>query len=302
MLRKIKKITKETPLIGRGINSFTSDNPEENAPSIQAVIDNMTQPQNLLINGDFKINQRGKSSYNALGFTLDNWYATSGRVTVTPLTGGGVRIYNSDNSNALGLMQNTGIKTDSFTPYTVVVEFVDGTVVTLQTNDTTQESSKITEDYAIKIRPSSGGTIRYDIQAYPLKTIEVKNARLYEGSIAYSNIEEDDAIALMRCSQYVHVIEARSPVGTGMLKDGKTFYVELKTNLKNLPTITFKGGTIILQEGHQTSVNNLSILSSYSSNGDLILVAKSSSGFYSNIVSGICVAIDRPIILSCEPL
>lgn len=57
MLRKIKKITKETPLIGRVINSFVSDNPEENAPSIQAVIDNVTPPQNLLINGDFLINQ-----------------------------------------------------------------------------------------------------------------------------------------------------------------------------------------------------------------------------------------------------
>lgn len=39
MLRPIKKVLKETPLVGRVINSLVSDNPEENAPSIKAVSD-----------------------------------------------------------------------------------------------------------------------------------------------------------------------------------------------------------------------------------------------------------------------
>lgn len=46
---------------------------------------------NLLINPDFKINQRGRSEYTAAGYTVDRW-ATQSNCKVTPKSGGGVRL------------------------------------------------------------------------------------------------------------------------------------------------------------------------------------------------------------------
>lgn len=45
----------------------------------------------LLINPDFKINQRGKSKYTAAGYTVDRWAAQS-NCKVTPKSSGGVRL------------------------------------------------------------------------------------------------------------------------------------------------------------------------------------------------------------------
>lgn len=247
----------------------------------------MTPPQNLLINGDFKINQRGQSSYNALGFTLDDWYATSGRIIVTPLTGGGVRIYNSDNSHALGLMQNTEIKTDSSTPYTVVVEFIDGTVVVLQTNDTTKETSKITDDYAIKIRPSSNNTIRYDIQAYPLKTIEVKNARLYEGSITYPHVEEDDAVALLRCQDYVKKVKLSMSGYSPSSSFGNHVSVYLG-KMRSTPTIT------VTDEGTLTNIASFVATNWYETGVLFLQIATEREGVFRFST--------REYLISCEPL
>lgn len=46
---------------------------------------------NLLINPDFRINQRGQSEYTAAGYTVDRW-ATQSNCKLTPKSGGGVRL------------------------------------------------------------------------------------------------------------------------------------------------------------------------------------------------------------------
>lgn len=77
MMRPIKKKTKQTPLIGRVIDALFSENPRENAPSIQAVLDVMSPKDNLLVNSDFQsgiINQKGAKSYSNGGiYTIDMW-------------------------------------------------------------------------------------------------------------------------------------------------------------------------------------------------------------------------------------
>lgn len=46
---------------------------------------------NLLINGDFRVNQRGETSYTGSKYTVDRWQSAGGNVTVTP-TENGVKI------------------------------------------------------------------------------------------------------------------------------------------------------------------------------------------------------------------
>lgn len=73
MLKAIRKITQSTPLIGVIVDSFKSSNPRQNAPSIQAVIDNLDRT-NLVMNSDFKIWQRGEELTITNGqYSADRW-------------------------------------------------------------------------------------------------------------------------------------------------------------------------------------------------------------------------------------
>ena len=60
---------------------------------------------NLLINPDFRINQRGETSYTAVGYTVDGWYTNGGAVDVTE---NGVELTNSGTS-AVRFRQNSEI-------------------------------------------------------------------------------------------------------------------------------------------------------------------------------------------------
>lgn len=54
---------------------------------------------NLLINSDFRINQRGEDTYTT-GFTVDRWRILE-TCTVSPLTNGGINILTTNSANAL---------------------------------------------------------------------------------------------------------------------------------------------------------------------------------------------------------
>lgn len=75
MMRTIRKKARQTPLIGRVVDALFSENPRENAPSIQAVLNNMTPNKNLLINAFFQIWQRGESitPTQVRTFVADRW-------------------------------------------------------------------------------------------------------------------------------------------------------------------------------------------------------------------------------------
>lgn len=48
---------------------------------------------NLLINGDFRINQRGQASYSTSGgYTVDRWRLVSNNIIATPLSNGGINV------------------------------------------------------------------------------------------------------------------------------------------------------------------------------------------------------------------
>lgn len=209
MKRPIVKIAKETPLIGRVINSFISDNKEENAPSIQAVIDNMTPPQSLTINSDFQINQRGQSEYNFSTngkYGLDMWQHRQGEyvgaLIVTPIKGGGVHV-------KLGISSGGGLRQilndDDFKlgqQYTAVVSIngtrYEGTLNLLESarkiidNDLFQVEIGIIDgkfNYSLWIKKQGfEGDINY--------------CDLFPGSIAYQHQKEDYATALNKTLLY----------------------------------------------------------------------------------------------------
>lgn len=67
---------------------------------IQNVGNRILNP-NLLINGDFQINQRNRTVYNTVGYCVDRWYILSGGISVTPDATQGLKIEYTGNSWAI---------------------------------------------------------------------------------------------------------------------------------------------------------------------------------------------------------
>ena len=60
---------------------------------------NQISNPNLLINGDFRINQRGQTSYSSANkYTVDRWLNRENSLSVTPLANGGVKLERTANS------------------------------------------------------------------------------------------------------------------------------------------------------------------------------------------------------------
>lgn len=166
---------------------------EENVSSIQAVIDNVA-PQNLLINGDFKIWQRGETftikGDEAFHYTADMWcvYASTGQTIKVDKTTDGLQF-----SGATVIMQRMN-------PLEVGKNYIflckiDGDVKTLPiVGGTYIENSFLRYN-------KSGSYEQFQIKSNGITNIA--NARLWEGNTIYKLIKEDKIIALMRCKYEV---------------------------------------------------------------------------------------------------
>lgn len=189
----IKKISTSLVSTGEIIDSLQS-NSSTNAPSIRAVVDNMTPPMNLLINGDFKIWQRGETftikGDEAFHYTADMWcvYASTGQTIIVEKTTDGLQF------------RGTGAIMQRMSPLKVGQKYVflckvDGDFKTLSITGGTY-----TENSFLKYN-KAGSYEQLQIKSNGITN--VANARLWEGDTVYKIVEEDDAIALMRCQQYL---------------------------------------------------------------------------------------------------
>lgn len=167
-----------------------------------AKIESVYRP-NLLINGDFNVNQRGQSSYSGESakakYTLDMWYlSASAYVSTTINSDGSVTFTNSHSSSELSLSQSIGGKLS----YPCVA------VIKLQGEDpaaakfTAAGRVAISDDCAVQIIDDGNRHI-FQIRCSAGKSITFEYAALYEGT--YKHVPEDYATALMRCERYLEV-------------------------------------------------------------------------------------------------
>lgn len=189
----IKKISTSLVSTGEIIDSLQS-NSSTNAPSIRAVVDNMTPPMNLLINGDFKIWQRGETftikGDEAYHYTADMWcvYASTDQTIIVEKTTDGLQF------------RGTSVIMQRMSPLKVGQKYVflckvDGDFKTLSITGGTY-----TENSFLKYNKAGS----YEQLAIKSNGItNVANARLWEGDTVYKIVEEDDGIALMRCQNWV---------------------------------------------------------------------------------------------------
>ena len=157
-------------------------------------------PQNLLINGDFKINQRGQTTYYANGtnwlYTVDMWRINNHSKLY--VNDGYIRFHKVD-SNQRALL-NQAVKTEGKSITLIKVKKINGTA-TVRFGDSTVTKT-ITQSGIFTIEndtPISSVAIDLVTNGH---YIDIEYIDLFEGSIAYSHIPEDDATALARCQKF----------------------------------------------------------------------------------------------------
>ena len=209
-----------------------------------AKIESVYRP-NLLINGDFNVNQRGQSSYSGESakatYTLDMWYlSASAYVSATINSDGSVTFTNSHLSSELSLSQ--GIGGEPSYPLTAVIKLQGEEPVSA--NFTAAGRVAISDDCAVQIMDDGNGHI-FQIRCSAGKSITIEYAALYEGEVAFNHVREDYATALMRCERYLEV-------GQYICYGHGDYWIEgftYRTPKNDIPTVTIQfvindGGTV----------------------------------------------------------
>lgn len=162
--------------------------------------------RNLLINGDFQINQRGQSEYTNANdkviYTLDMWKVNmNSNITVKPIINGVQLICSSFTGTSLfGQEMDFKLLGGTFT----LVSKIDGQIYShVFENIQAANSHDLGNGIAFWIN-SSDSYNTVGLLFKEDKTINVEYIDLFDGDIAYPHVKEDYAIALTRCRRYLY--------------------------------------------------------------------------------------------------
>lgn len=154
---------------------------------------------NLLINPDFKINQRGATSYEQLGYSVDRWKIWN--VTVTPSTSGGITVKNdkyTDTGTFIQILENA---TEGDSTLSCYVTSVTGTV-TMFADDNTQVVLK----QGLNVVHTSNSTKNFSIFLNRGTSITLKWVKLEQGKVATAFIAPNMAEEITKCKRYFQVL------------------------------------------------------------------------------------------------
>lgn len=198
---------------------------------------------NLLINPDFKINQRGATSYEQQGYSVDRWKIWN--VTVTPSTSGGITVKNdkyTDTGTFIQILENA---TEGDSTLSCYVTSVTGTV-TMFADDNTQVVLK----QGLNVVHTSNSTKNFSIFLNRGTSITLKWVKLEQGKVATSFIAPNPAEELEKCLRFsryiptIYCVPLRRYIGD--ISNARAYYLPLgcvfETKLRAKGTIYLKGG------------------------------------------------------------
>lgn len=211
---------------------------------------------NLLINPDFKINQRGQTSYSENNkYTVDRWAITgSTGLTVTPQQGGGLQLSSTGTGYVLQHIEDT-ISLLGKT-ITMSCELGDGTILKASG---TLPSSAPTSFTTFFVTESING-LRLGLNYYsnlqvigivlalePNTSATVKWIKLEMGSVATTFVTPVIAEELVKCQRYYYRLRSNGAniyLGTGSFAtpgNNKVCIVPFKfpVTMRQAPTVTY---------------------------------------------------------------
>ena len=249
---------------------------------------------NLLINGDFKINIRNQTTYSAdtiWTYTLPMWRINNGKLYVNE---GFVRFHRETSTNNAYLNQVVATKSDSIC--VVKVKEISGNAV-IRFGDSTVTKTVSDSGIYIVYNPQSISTVAIELPDQN-SYIDIEYIDLFDGDIAYSHVEEDDAISQMRCEKHVLKLPTSYSGYTG--STSYIYFVSEKLmEMASTPSVDVIPTTIrCVFEGGVTAYNISNITVNKASGEINVQVTSPPSSLASKSIGG---WFDKNIILSCEP-
>lgn len=194
---------------------------------------------NLLINPDFKINQRGATSYEEQGYSVDRWKIW--KVTVTPSTNGGITIKSDKYTETGNILQYLENATEGDITLSCYVTSVSGTVIMVASEDSqvTDNSPKVVLKQGLNVLHTSKNTRAFIIFLNQGTSVTLKWVKLEQGTVATPFVASNPAEELTKCYRFKYI-------GKAVLRGRCTanqvfgFTKDLPTKLRTKPTTTFK--------------------------------------------------------------
>lgn len=162
---------------------------------------------NLLINPDFKINQRGKSTYSSTGAgcTVDRWVGTNVNTVV-----------NSDGSVSVSSLSGTGYYTQHEEnisygkhTYSIYVQAITGTVKSFYKSKDSKDVELGTLKQGLNTFTSvDDGFKSFFLSVAGGSSVTLKYAKVEQGTVATSFVAPNPAEELVKCRRYYNFIVA----------------------------------------------------------------------------------------------
>ena len=211
---------------------------------------------NLLINPDFKINQRGKSTYSSTGAgaTVDRWLGTNvktvvnsdGTVTVSSLSGTG---YYTQHEENVSYGKHT---------YSIYVQSITGTVKAFYKSKSSEDIELGTLKQGLNTFTSSDdGFKSFFLSIAGGSSVTLKYVKVEQGTVATTFIAPNRSEELAKCQYYTVIFEPwRTTLNANT--DASTINIDTRCKMRTKPTVSY----ITLKSGTQNQFNFVSILSS----------------------------------------
>lgn len=205
---------------------------------------------NLLINPDFKINQRGSTTYTT-GYTVDRWRITSATLNATTKT-----LSNSNSASGTFLQSLENKPTGTFT-VTLNVSSVTGTVK-FSWKDRSTYKTGVTISKGLNTYTFTASSLTWvGIDIASGASVQLNYMKLEESSVATPFIKPNKAEELAKCQYYTVVFEPWRTI-LNANTDSSVINIDTRCKMRTKPTISY----ITLKSGTANQFNFVSILSS----------------------------------------
>lgn len=156
---------------------------------------------NLLINPDFKINQRGATSYEKQGYSVDRWKIWN--VTVTSNANGGITVKNDKYTDIGTFLQYLENATEGDSTLSCYVTSVSGTVTMVA-----DDNSQVVLKQGLNVVHTSKSTKAFTIFLNRGTNITLKWVKLEQGKVATEFIAPNYAEEILKCQRFYVVLES----------------------------------------------------------------------------------------------
>lgn len=287
------------------------------------ITNNIIQPvNNLLINGDFQVNQRGKSEYNENkdgSYTLDMWRTRQGNYTnaikIKPRNGGGVTITLPSLNIGAGINQLLPMDDSNLGKQFTAIVSKDGKVYHYTTTLSTTDEGIFIEK-GIKLDIMYNNTDKYlrfslyfqNDTSNPIqnKPFDIDYCYLYEGTEIYPYQKEHYPIALTRCAYYYQYIGLRVIALTktwGELRNSMLIGTIPILKIKNSPSIVLNPSNVYSDSsttGNDFSMDKVNISKEIRGSSIYIIITKKDGSTFDRNYEYF-LSISDPISISAEP-